>query len=96
MQLSNMMYEMYTRREEDLKHDTTLMSFEELVVLYLNYRPQVKLKIGELRRAFDDLVLNDDLVADYGEGGILTRESFVHAMKTIGRTRVAVNLLPVP
>jgi len=79
-----MMYEMYTRREEDLRHDATLMTFEELVVLYLNYRPQVKLKFGEIQRAFDDLVLNDDLLADYGEGGILTRESFVHAMKTIG------------
>lgn len=81
-----MMYEMYTRHEEDLRHATTLMTFEELVVLYLNYRPQVNLKFGEIQRAFDDLVLNDNLLADYGDGGILTRESFVHAMKTIGWT----------
>lgn len=81
-----MMYEMHTRNEDHLGHAATLITFEELMILYLNYKPKLKLKFDEIRRAFDDLVLNDDLLAKYKEEKTLTRKSFIHAMRTIGRT----------
>lgn len=79
-----MMYEMHTRNEDHLGHAATLITFEELVILYLNYKPKLKLKFDEIRRAFDDLVLNDDLLAKYKEDKTLTRKSFMYAMRNIG------------
>lgn len=79
------MYEMHTRNEDHLGHAATLITFGELVILYLNYKPKLKLKFDEIRRAFDDLVLNDGLLAKHKEGKILTRKSFIHAMRTIGQ-----------
>lgn len=79
---------MYTRREDKIHHASTLMTFEEFVILYLNYKPQIQLKFGEIRQAFDELVLNDKFVNAnaYGvlQSGVLTRESFVHTMQNMG------------
>ncbi|XP_026819257.1 uncharacterized protein LOC113557919 [Rhopalosiphum maidis] len=78
-ELSNMLYEMFTRT-----NDSTTMAFEEFVILYLNYKPQLKIKCEELRVAFNELIQNDQFVNAYGENNILTRESFVHMMKNKG------------
>lgn len=64
-------------------HPTT-MSFEEFVILYLNYKPRLQIKCQEVRLAFNKLIENDQFVNAYGENKILTRESFVHMMKNIG------------
>jgi len=64
-------------------HPTT-MTFEEFVILYLNYKPQLTIKCMEIRQAFNKLVQNDQFVNAYGENKILTRESFVHMMKNLG------------
>ncbi|XP_025203362.1 cilia- and flagella-associated protein 251-like [Melanaphis sacchari] len=78
-ELSNMLYELFNRTG-----NPTTITFEEFVILYLNYRPQLRIKCEELRAAFNELIQNDQFVNAYGENNILTRESFVHMMKTKG------------
>jgi len=74
-----MLYEMFSRTG----HPTT-MTFEEFVILYLNYKPQLRIKCNEIRLSFNKLMQNDQYVNAYGENKILTRESFVHMMTNIG------------
>lgn len=83
-QLSNMLYEMNIRNEEKLGHSITVMTFEEVAILYLNYKPKSKLKFSELHQAFECLVQNDRLINSFGEQDILTRESFINAMNNLG------------
>ncbi|CAI6356935.1 unnamed protein product [Macrosiphum euphorbiae] len=78
-ELSNMLYEMFSRAG----HPTT-MTFEEFVILYLNHKPQLRIKCNEIRLSFNKLMQNDQYVNAYGENKILTRESFVHMMTNIG------------
>jgi hypothetical protein len=78
-----MLYEMFTRT-----NDSTTMTFEEFVILYLNYKPQLRIKCEELHVAFKELIQNDQFVNAYGENNILTRESFVHMMKNKGKITI--------
>lgn len=68
--------------------NSAIMTFEEFVILYLNYKPQLKIKCEELRLAFNELIQNDQFVNAYGENKILTRESFVHMMKNKGQITI--------
>lgn len=81
-----MKYEIQKSQQRPKKSDQQSMeiTFDELVLLYLNYRPNLRLKFGEVRRAFDSMVINDQFVQAYGDKDILTRESFAHAMKNMG------------
>lgn len=68
--------------------NSSIMTFEEFVILYLNYKPQLKIKCEELHVAFNELIQNDQFVNAYGENKILTRESFVHMMKNKGQITI--------
>lgn len=68
--------------------NSSMMTFEEFVILYLNYKPQLKIKCEELHVAFNELIQNDQFVNAYGENKILTRESFVHMMKNKGQITI--------
>lgn len=68
--------------------NSSVMTFEEFVILYLNYKPQLKIKCKELHVAFNELIQNDQFVNAYGENKILTRESFVHMMKNKGQIMI--------
>jgi len=87
-QLVNMMYEMRTRDENKIGHSVTLMTFEETVILYLNYKPKSDLKFSDIRRAFDNMVLDDQSMYDEHrekmKKGQLTGKSFVHMLKNMG------------
>lgn len=75
---------MHERDTNKIGHPETLITFEEFVILYLNYKPLFELTIGDIRKAFDRMVLYDHSVNPEGEEGVLTRETFVHIMKNIG------------
>lgn len=79
-----MMYEMSSRKNSEINHPNTLITFDEFVVLYLNYKPQIKLTFGDIRRAFDRMVRNE-----YGESEIMTKESFVYMMMHLGNVVMA-------
>lgn len=86
-QLFNMVYEMRTRDENKIGHLTMVMTFEEMVILYLSYKPKTHLKVGDIRRAFDRMVFEDQSRGEHGEKtkkGQLTKKSFVHMLKNMG------------
>lgn len=75
---------MHKRHSNKIGHPATLLKFEEFAILYLNYKPQLKLTIGDIRKAFEGLVLYDHSVNPNAEKGVLTRETFVDIMKNQG------------
>lgn len=79
---------MRTRDENKIGHSVTLMTFEEMVILYLNFKPKSDLKFSDIRRAFDNMVLYDqsryDERREKTEKGQLTGISFVHMLKNMG------------
>lgn len=86
IQLSSMLFEM-KMINESAKRPLTSVTFDDVLFLYVNYKPKIKLKFGDVREAFDDMVLNDDLLAGSGKQNRLTRESFLYAMNTLGDER---------
>lgn len=80
-----MMYEIYMRRSkkyENVNIRKMKISFDEFVILYLNYKPQIKLKYDDIRRAFDEMT--KVMLNDYEEDKVLTRESFVYMLRNLG------------
>lgn len=85
-----MIHEMYSRREDQINHPVTLITFEEFVILYLNYKPRLKLKFGEIRQAFDEMVKSGSEIDQERE--MLTRETFIDMIENIGQV---VKIIPI-
>lgn len=73
---------MYSRSEDEINHPKTIMTFEEFVIAYLNYKPQLELKFGEVRQAFDEMMKLGDI--SHIEREVLTRETFINMMQNKG------------
>lgn len=77
-----MIYELYSRSEDEINHPKTIVTFEEFVIIYLNYKPQLELKFGEIRQAFDEMVKLGEVTNVERE--LLTRESFINMIQNKG------------
>lgn len=75
---------MCTRCEDKIGHPNKVVTLEEFIILYLNYKPQIELKYSDVRQAFDEIVLSDKYANANGQIETLTRESFVHMMTNLG------------
>lgn len=77
------------RDNNQIGHPSTLITFEETVVLFLNHKPKFGLKFGDMRRAFDTIARNDRLSDEHGGGserGQLSRMYFIDTLKNMGQT----------
>ncbi|XP_050431893.1 cilia- and flagella-associated protein 251-like isoform X2 [Adelges cooleyi] len=79
-EVENMTHEMLIRDDAKLGHPSTAMTFDELVVLYVNHKSQVDLRIDDVEKSFNYTVCSDPVNSCYDGTRVLTRESFVDMM----------------
>lgn len=75
-----MLYEINARKVNHTNQNTKKITFEDFVILYLNYKPQFKIEFNEIRDAFNRMVINANR-----NNEIFTRKKFVHLMQNTGR-----------
>lgn len=75
-----MVYEINARKENHIDQNTKQITFEDFVILYLNYKPQFKIEFNEICDAFNRMAINAK-----GKNEIFTREKFVQIMQNTGR-----------
>ncbi|XP_050541916.1 cilia- and flagella-associated protein 251-like [Daktulosphaira vitifoliae] len=77
IELTNMANELHLRDEIKLGHSNTVITFDELVILYINYKPRIAMKIQDIKISFENMVLNDPFNNTNNNEKVITRESFV-------------------